>query len=320
MKIITLLFILISIPCLSQLEENLLLHYKFDGNTNDETANQFDGLPNGVTYVNDRFGNENSAVHFDGVNDFIDLPNLPELKPQLPVSFSFWIKYDSTEYTNTEVFNTSFQEDESSGIYFNSQISTDNYAINFGDGSPFYNPNARRTYVSNRTIVTDQWHQIIVVVKASLDMKIYLDCKEFGGIYSGDGGDLFYSLSAGSIGRNDRNLNVPANYFMGSLDDFKYWNIAISQEEIPNVCDPLSTTEFFADNFTFYPNPAQDIISIQSNNQTPFLLNIFDNLGKLVLSSYSTKEISIGELSNGLYFLKFSSEENIQTEKLIINR
>src|SRR5690606_12147500 len=137
-------------------------------------------------------------------------------------------KYDSTEYTDTEVFNTSFQEEESSGIYFNSQMSTGNYAVNFGDGSPFYNPSARRTYISNRAIDNDQWHQVTVVVKASLDMKIYIDCKEYGGIYSGEGGDLFYSVGAGSIGRNDRDLNIPANYFKGSLDDFKYWDKALS--------------------------------------------------------------------------------------------
>lgn len=320
MKIITLLFILLSIPCVSQIEENLLLHYKFDGNVNDETMNQYDGLPSGVTYVNDRFGNENSAVHFDGINDFIDLPNIQELKPQLPVSFSFWIKYDSTEYTDTEVFNTSFQEEESSGVYFNSQMSTGNYAVNFGDGSPFYNPSARRTYISNRAIDNDQWHQVTVVVKASLDMKIYIDCKEYGGIYSGEGGDLFYSVGAGSIGRNDRDLNIPANYFKGSLDDFKYWDKALSESEIPTQCVPLSTTEFSSESFIFYPNPAKDIIYVQSNAQTSFQLNIFNNLGKLVISTYSTNEINISNLSNGLYFLKFSSEKNIQTKKLIINR
>lgn len=288
MKIITLLFILLTIPCVSQIDENLLLHYKFDGNTNDETANHYDGLPDGVTYVTDRLGNENSAVYFDGENDFIDLPNLPELKPQLPVSFSFWLKYDSTEYTDTEVFNTSFQEEESSGIYFNTQMSTGNYAVNFGDGSPFYNPSARRTYSSNRAIDNDQWHQVTVVIKASLDMKIYVDCKEYGGIYSGEGGDLFYSVGAGSIGRNDRDLNIPANYFKGALDDFKYWDRALSEAEIPTQCDPLSTTEFSVDNFIVYPNPAQDIIYVQSNTQTPFQIKIFNNLGKLVTTTYST--------------------------------
>src|SRR5690554_873196 len=260
MRKITLLFILLSIPCLAQIDENLLLHYKFDGNTIDETQNQFDGLPSGVTYVEDRFGNENSAVHFNGTNSFINLPNIQELKPQLPVSFSFWIKYDSSDYQDRAVFNTSFEDDISSGVYFNTQISTGNYAINFGDGSPYYNPSARRSYVSNRTIENDEWHNVTVIVKASLDMEIYVDCKESGGTYSGEGGNLFYSLTAGSIGRNDRNLGVAANYFKGSLDDFKYWDRALSPDEVYTMCPPLHTSEFSENKFIVYPNPAQNTL------------------------------------------------------------
>ena len=319
MKKITLLLVLISFSCLSQIEDYLLLHYKFDGNTLDETENAFHGFPNGVTYVNDRDGNENSAVYFNGINNFIDLPNVSELKPQLPVSFSFWIKYDSTEYTNNEVFNTSFKEDESSGIYFNTQASDGSYAVNFGDGSPFYNPNARRSYVSNRRIDTDRWHQVIVVVQASLDMKIFIDCKEYGGVYTGNGGDLFYSVESGSIGRNDRDLNAPANYFKGSLDDFQYWDKALNYEEIGLICSELDVADFTTENFNFYPNPTTDVIFIQSKNKLPFNLVIFDSLGKQVSSSTSETSVNLSNLSKGVYFLHFSSEENVQIEKLILD-
>ncbi len=128
MKIITVL-LLVSFSCFSQIENNLLLHYKFDGNTNDESVNGFDGISNNITYTTDRFDNANSAAYFNGVDSFIDMPNTADLKPQLPVSFSFWIKYDSSDYHHQEVFNTSFEEDISSGIYFNSQVSTGNYAV-----------------------------------------------------------------------------------------------------------------------------------------------------------------------------------------------
>ena len=320
MKKITLLFFLLSISCFSQIDENLLLYYKFEGNALDATENGFDGFENNISYVADRFGNENSAAYFNGLDSFIDFPNLEVLKPQLPVSFSFWIKYDSTLYTDTEVFNTSFEEDESSGIYFNSQISTGNYAVNFGDGSPFYNPTARRTYTSNYKIDADQWHQVIVVVKASLDMEIYIDCKEYNGIYSGSGGDLFYSLGAGSLGRNDRDLGVPANYFKGKLDDFRYWDKALSEEEIKTECELLQTSDFLSNQILVYPNPAQNLIHIQADNQTAIHLNVFDNLGRLVLSTYFKNTIDVSSLSNGHYFLRFSSNENVQTKKLIISR
>lgn len=319
MKIITVL-LLVSFSCFSQIENNLLLHYKFDGNTNDESVNGFDGISNNITYTTDRFDNANSAAYFNGVDSFIDMPNTADLKPQLPVSFSFWIKYDSSDYHHQEVFNTSFEEDISSGIYFNSQVSTGNYAVNFGDGSPYYNPSARRTYTSNSQIENNKWIHVIVIAKAALDMEIYIDCQEHGGTYSGDGDDLFYSLSPGSIGRNDRNLYVPANYFKGALDDFQYWDRALDQNEIFEICGALSTSDFSANTFIVYPNPAQNTLYIQSGSHTDFHLNIYDNMGRNILSTHSTDIMDIKHLSNGLYFLEFISENTKQTKKLIVNR
>lgn len=51
MNKITLLVILFSLPCFAQLEEKLVLLYKFHGHAIDETENHFKGLFNNVVYV-----------------------------------------------------------------------------------------------------------------------------------------------------------------------------------------------------------------------------------------------------------------------------
>jgi|GEM_PF-4544982 len=216
----------------SGLADNLLLHYPFNGNASDISGNNFHGNASGVTYTTDRFGLQNSIASFDGINDFINLPNDIALKPNLPVSFSFWILYESDNHKDQAVFNTSYEEDRSSGVYFNAQISTGNYGINYGDGDNFYNPTARRTYVSNQQIDIQNWHHIVAIVRGPSDMSIYVDCVEQGGAYSGSGGNLVYSSTPGSIGRRDRDLGVPALYFKGKLDDFMYWDRAITEEEV----------------------------------------------------------------------------------------
>src|SRR5690606_41697402 len=81
------------------------------GDTNDSSINGNDGINFGATFANDRFGNPNSAIYFDGVNDYVNFPNISELKPDLPISFSFWIKYESYNSDDRDVFNTSFEED-----------------------------------------------------------------------------------------------------------------------------------------------------------------------------------------------------------------
>lgn len=44
-------------------------------------------------------------------------------------------------------------------------------------------------------------------------MKIIVNCVDSGGEYSGFGGQLVYSLTPGSLGRHDRDIYAPANYF-----------------------------------------------------------------------------------------------------------
>ena len=58
----------------------LAAHYKFDGNANDETYNNNDGQIDGAILVDDRFGNDKSAIFFDGVDDKVKIPMSPSLQ------------------------------------------------------------------------------------------------------------------------------------------------------------------------------------------------------------------------------------------------
>lgn len=213
--------------------QDLLLHYKFDNNIDDSSTNGYNGNASGVTFVSDRNGSPNSAVSFDGINDFIDFPNLNELKPNLPVSFSFWIKYESNNVQDRVVFNTSFKEDINSGIYLTTQSSTGKLAVGYGDGSSSFTSANRRSYLSDNVIQPNAWHQIHIVILASNNMKVYLDCVELGGSYSGSGLGLNYSINPGSLGRHDQNNSAVASYyFKGVLDDFKYYEGEITPTTI----------------------------------------------------------------------------------------
>ena len=245
MKLLLLLCIL-PISLFSQdLQDGLLLHYNMNNSVMDQSINDNDGSPNNITYVEDRFGNDNSAALFNGEDSFIDLPNIDELKPDMPVSFSFWVRYDSHSHEDRALFNTSLEENVSSGIYFTSGASTGQLAVGFGDGSEFYSASSRRGLGSNAIIETGEWMHIVIVVSATLDMKIYVNCEDPGGTYSGTGGALYYSPQPGSIGRHDQNTgNVLSYYFEGALDDFRYYNRALTEEEALLLC---ATTELEID-------------------------------------------------------------------------
>lgn len=285
------------------LTQGLLLDYSFDNNLNDSSGNGYDASNFGATFVEDRNSNANSAIYFDGINDYINFPNIDVLKPDLPLSFAFWIRYDSNSPNDRDVFNTSFEDNRNTGVFFNSQQSTGNYAINYGDGSNSYLGSTRRTYVTNSSIETGVWHHIIIIVNSSSNMRIYVDCSDFGGSYSGTGGDLQYSNLPGTIGRHDRNLSAPANYFNGAIDDFRYWDRALTDDEVailqgassynisninhPNSCNTQSGS------FT--------ISDLTPNNSYSLTYDYESSSVTMSLVADSNGEFSINNLSSGIY-------------------
>ena len=82
-----------------------------------------------------------------------------------------------------------------------------------------------------------------------------------------------------------------------------------------------SISESFADKQYFYPQPAKDILFLNSQERITSV-RIFNILGKEVQEfKYPESSIAIGDLSQGLYLVKIrtkNGEEKLQ--KLIIKR
>ncbi|CAM3395775.1 hypothetical protein FLLO111716_08090 [Flavobacterium longum] len=227
-----------------QITNNLLLEYKCNGNADDSSGNNYNATVHGATLAPDRNGNPNSAYYFDGVDDYIEFPNLAALKPQLPVSFAFWVRYDSTDWQDQTVFSTSEEDDRAAGIWFNSTASGAKFAVNYGDGSQSYTSGTRRTFVADTVIDTNNWYHLVVVVKGPTDMHIYVNCDEFQGNYSGSGGPLVYSTFPGVIGRHDRSIGGPPDFFKGYIDDFRYWDREVLPEEVFGLCQTVPPPVF----------------------------------------------------------------------------
>jgi hypothetical protein len=68
-------------------QEGLIASYPFNGNAIDETGNGHDGTVYGATLTTDRFGNPDSAYHFNGVDNYIDIESLGGFK-----TVSMWVK------------------------------------------------------------------------------------------------------------------------------------------------------------------------------------------------------------------------------------
>lgn len=203
------------------------------------------------------------------------------------------------------VFNTLMEENHSTSVTFNA--STDNhYVINCSDGQYFYGAGSRRSYKSFQPVITQAWHHIAIVVNSETDMKIYVDCKEYGGAYSGTGGNLVYSGQPGSIGHHDRDLSLPPDFFHGYVDEFRYWSKALTEDEINFLCESLATPDVVKaqESFYVYPNPASDLFFIVANSTEFTKAQVFDTLGKMVFEGNFAQGIDAREWASGVYFVK----------------
>lgn len=66
-----------------------------------------------------------------------------------------------------------------------------------------------------------------------------------------------------------------------------------------------------------YPNPAADLLYITSETE-PTRIDLYDFLGKQVLTSTQSKELNVSQLTRGVYFVKVSFANNQVTKKIVI--
>ncbi len=213
------------------LNDGLLLHYPLDGTAVDVSGNDLDGvLTGGVTPATDRFGNAAGAMAFDGAG-YIELPGAAALKPQPPLSLSFWVNFEQIASGGQAILTTDFVE----GRLFGVTVGLDNgnrVQVSLGDGQ------TESTFTGMSAISAGVWHHIVVVIRDVDDISLYLTGCEESGAFDQIADLIAYGDGTGSLGRANALLTSPENSLLrGRLDDFRYWDRALSREEVNELYD-----------------------------------------------------------------------------------
>jgi len=82
----------------------------------------------------------------------------------------------------------------------------------------------------------------------------------------------------------------------------------------------LSTEDFATKKFIVSPNPVKDLLTIANEFQTIQAVEVYDLNGRIVknVSNNATNlQISLGDLSSGVYLLKIQTPQGISTQKII---
>jgi hypothetical protein len=212
--------------------QGIVSWWQAEGDAMDFVGLNHGSLENGAGFA---VGMVGQAFQFDGVNDFVRVPNAPSLNPVNQVSIEFWMKGDAANPMNAccqGLVTTDFYGvegfDSSRGIGF---------FLSTNDGTSF--PNANTAFGNTGFgLIPGQWHHISATYDGSL-MTQYVDGRVTAALaLSGNISAMRVGsfLTIGSEDGRGYNPTATANrYFRGLIDEVSIYNRALSQEEVSAI-------------------------------------------------------------------------------------
>ena len=188
-----------------------ILDYRFDGSANDYSIYENDATLFNTTYTTDRNGSSNRAIHFNGSTSMVVPNNSGVLKTSLPVTISMWVNIvddniDRGLFSNGGITLSIAKNDTAA----NGMDQGIDLVVSIGDAEC-------RTV---NDIASFSWCSIVVIIRGVNDIDIYTNQMLQDLEYTGSG-TLEYTSDVVTIG--DR--------FRGDIDDFRIYNIALSEDE-----------------------------------------------------------------------------------------
>ena len=207
------------------LTTELMAYYPFDGDANDASGNDNHGTIHGATLTTDRFGKADSAYHFDGEDDYIEVPDAKPLDLTFAASISVWLLYEPQP---TQDFYTILEKSDPErgghsryGMWIRNDIAE--FCVQPADINM-----PQRCLDSEIPLEPQQWHHIVGTSDGGT-LRIYID-GEFAG-------EREFPRSA--ISQNTFELFIGTDlysdgvvYTTGALDEIRIYKRALSEEEI----------------------------------------------------------------------------------------
>jgi hypothetical protein len=215
----------------SPVPARLMLYMPFNGTLQDSSGNGNHGTANHPSYTTDRWGNSTGAYEFNGVNNFITVPNSSSLNPFNQLSISFWYRADSITnnysplLTKTEggyLYNTMAREFvlelKASSLYPYFKL------FSAGDGGDQHE-------VTTLGHAMHQWHHVVATIdRVKHVMQIWVN-----GVIAGSADDSYSSIYINThpllIGGSEEMweaYTVPK----GAMDELRMYNRALTGAQV----------------------------------------------------------------------------------------
>jgi hypothetical protein len=303
----------------------LVAYYPFSGNANDASGNDHHGTVYGAALTPDRLGNPNSAYYFDGINDYIRIPNHDSLNFRQAMTVNFWMNIAQL-YTR-EAFPISHGSWENRWKV--SIIPEHKLRWTIKTNNP--SNNGIIDLDTETELVENSWHNYTIFYDGA-DFEIYIDGElDNFALWSGLILQTSIDMTIGQMLPNNSNYN-----FRGMLDEIRIYNYGLSVDEIRNLAS--GSTGILTRNdskvpssynlWQNYPNPfnSTTIISWQLPVGSIVKLTVYDITGQKIAILVNEEKpagsfqvlFDASGLASGLYLYRLETDTYIETRKMIL--
>ncbi|MFY0690209.1 MAG: cadherin domain-containing protein [Cyclobacteriaceae bacterium] len=207
--------------------DGLVAYYPLNGNANDSTDNNNDGiLGDGTTpstyptLSTDRFGNANSAFDFDGADDYIEVAYSANLNSD-EFTVSVWVKPDGNPSNTGSIYSS---RDSFKGYMAYNSFDTEwKWTNHFGTGGEYQG-------ISGNPVEQNAWVHLVLKYDGS-ESSIYENGKLVSSLPVTITKNTVQSFLIGA-GANEGPMNF---FFPGSIDDIRVYDRALNTSEIRDL-------------------------------------------------------------------------------------
>jgi hypothetical protein len=174
------------------------------------------------------------ALQFDGADDFVALPDAPEINetPRDERSIEAWFKVDD------KTINTRKQ------VIFEEGGGTNGLNLYVFDGALYVGAWSEGTgfageWLQTSSIQSGTWHHVAFVYDKGSSFTGYLDGSAFGSVgvsstMDSHSGDVAFGRMQNNTKFHDGNANGDGHELKGSIDEGRVWNAVRTQSQIQN--------------------------------------------------------------------------------------
>lgn len=319
--------VLLWVNSYAQFSDSLLVHFPLDGHAIDFSGNDNHGILYGGTPVNDYFGNPNSAIYFDGVDDYIDVGDIIDIDEQIGITISAWFKPDTILSQTNRYAGISFGKKEMGRLEMRfSREDSLNFSSALTSGESFsWNGNGTNTWSEN--VNYNQWYHVVSTYQDTLITTYVNGTKSINKVTKANNGGWFYYVPDNVSLRLAKafNTNNQERYYRGVIDEVYIHYKVLDSIAVRLMYERMiaaNDEEFIENKIQFGPNPSNGELHINSHDGQIESIAIYTMNGEVVKTldiQAKYKKLDFKELENGIYFVKIMLEDEIVTKKLSIH-